>query len=351
MNRAADISGQNRVSYTVKTLVRQEINNGAASRKGWKTVGWQGLTLQTPPAWNLVGYGGDTKAGNLRLDNGELQAQGVLGMDIRWIPVKGKVSDADLEKRLRQYLDSVEKSAKRQKISTAVQIKEIADPKHPERLGLRTFTWKADKRAVGRIWHCTECGRVMIAQVLGGLRGDFAATAADVLHTLECHAEDSDWRTWSLYDLNTQVPSDYTLSGKLQLMNIYVQLPFSRNNTLDTITVEQWGVANVQLRNAYLDQWFRDKNRAQEGMLKYTGREAAAQGHLALALTGRKTGISYWMGQAIPQITRLQKPATYFEARIWECPETNKIFLVQSVSRRPQPEIVDEIVERTRCHE
>lgn len=339
----------------MKTLVRQEVlrqeTHGAAARKGWKVIGWQGLTVQTPPTWNLVGYGGDAKAGNLRLDNAELQAQGVLGMDIRWIPVKGKVSDADLEKRLRQYLDSVEKSAKRQKLSAMVQIKALSDDAHPERLGLRGFTWKADKRAVGRIWHCRECGRVMIAQVLGGNRGDFTATATDVLHTLQCHAENSDWRTWSLYDLHTEVPSDYTLSGKLQLMNIYVQLPFSRANTLDTLTVEQWGVANVQLRNAYLDQWFRDKNRAQEGMLSYTGREAEVQGHPALALTGRKTGLSYWAGQAVPQITRLQKPATYFEARVWECPETNKIFLVQSVSRRPQPEIVDAIVARTRCHE
>ncbi len=333
----------------MKTLVRQEISHGAG-RAGWKTVGWQGLTVQAPPAWNLVAYGGDAKAGNLRLDNGELQAQGVLGMDLRWIPVKGKVSDADLEKRLRQYLDTIEKSAKRQKISAAVQIKSLSDDAHPERLGLRGFTWKADKRAAGRIWHCEECRRVVIAQVLGGTRGDFAATAADVLQTLRCHPEDPDWRTWSLYDLHTALPGDYTLSGKVQLMNIYVQLPFSRANTLDTITVEQWGVANVQLRNAYLDQWFREKNRAQEGMLRYEGRESSAAGHPALALTGRKTGLSYWAGQAIPQITRLQKPATYFEARVWECPETNKIFLVQSVSRRPQPEAVEAIVARTRCH-
>ena len=340
----------------MKTLVRQEIKkpdsgSGAAARKGWKPVGWQGMTLFAPPAWNLVGYGGDSKAGSLRLDNGEMQAQGVVGMDLRWIPVKGKVTDAELEKRLRQYLDSVEKSARRQKISATVQVKEITDARHPDRVGMRSFTWKADRRAVGRIWHCTECGRVVIAQVLGGSRGDFAATAADVLQTLECHAEDSNWRTWSLYDLHAEVPTDYALSGKPQLMNIYVQLPFSRSGTLDTITVEQWGVANVQLRNAYLDQWFRDKNRALEGSLRYKGREAAAQGHPALALTGRRTGLAYWMQQGIPQLTRLQKPATYFEARIWECPETNKIFLVQSFSRRPQPETIDEIVERTRCHE
>ncbi len=308
------------------------------------------MTLLAPSAWNLVGYGGDAKAGSLRLDNGDTAGQGVVGMDLRWIPVKGKVSDADLEKRLTQYLSSIEKSARRQKIAAAVQTKEVSDARHPERRGGRSFTWKADKRAAGRIWHCTECGRVVIAQVLGGTRGDFAATASDVLSTLECHAAEAKWRVWSLYDLHTEVPSDYALSGKPQLMNIYVQLPFGRGTSLDTVTVEQWGVANVQLRNAYLDQWFRDKNKALEGQLKYEGRESTAAGHPALALTGRRTGLPYWMSHAIPQITRLQKPATYFEARVWECPETNKIFLVQSFSRRPQPEVVQEIVERTRCH-
>ncbi len=43
-------------------------------------------------------------------------------------------------------------------------------------------------------------------------------------------------------------------------------------------------------------------------------------------------------------------PATHFEARIWECPESNKVHLVQSFSRRPQPHVVEQIVERTLCH-
>lgn len=313
-------------------------------------MGWQGMTMQVPPAWNLVSYGGDAKAGSLRLDNSDFGTHGVLGVDVRWIPVKGKVTDADLEKRLTQYLATIEKSAKRQKFAASTQVKDVRDERHPERSGLRAFTWKADRKAVGRIWHCPECMRVVIAQVVGGPRDDFNNLAADALHTLECHSPDGDWRTWSLYDLHTEVPSDYALKTKPQLMNIYVQLPFVRGNSQDTITVEQWGVANVQLRNAYLDQWFQDKNRALEGQLRYEARETTAQGHPALALTGRRTGISYWMSHALPQITRLQMPATHFEARIWECPDSNKIHLVQSFSRRPQPGIVDEIVERTLCH-
>jgi len=313
-------------------------------------MGWQGLTMLAPPAWNLVSYGGDAKAGSLRLDNSEFQAHGVLGVDIRWIPVKGKVTDADLEKRLALYLASIEKGAKRQKVATVTQTKALQDTRHPERTGMRSFTWKADRKAVGRIWHCSECMRVVIAQVVGGVRDDFGGLAADALQTLECHAADADWRVWSLYDLHTQTPSDYSLKTKPQLMNIYVQLPFVRGNSMDSLTVEQWGVANVQLRGAYLDQWFRQKNQALEGQLKYEAREATAQGHPALALTGRRTGLSYWGSHALPQITRLQMPATHFEARIWECPESNKVHLVQSFSRRPQPHVVEQIVERTLCH-
>lgn len=313
-------------------------------------MGWQGVTMQVPPAWNLVAYGGDAKAGSLRLDNGEFVTHGVLGVDIRWFPVKGKVTDAEIEKRLDQYLASIEKSARRQKMPATTQVKTIEDLRHPERAGLRSFSWKADRKAVGRIWYCEECGRVVIAQIVAGPRDDFNSLAADALHTLECHPADSEWRLWSLYDLLTQVPSDYTLTGKPQLMNIYVQLPFTRGTSLDTITVEQWGVANVQLREAYLDQWFREKNRAQEGTLRYEASETEIHGHPALALSGRRTGLSYWSGQALPQLVRLQMPATHFAARIWECPETNKIHLVQSFTRKPQTGVVDEIVERTLCH-
>ena len=313
-------------------------------------MGWQGLAMQVPPEWNLVAYGGDSKAGSLRLDNGEFVTHGILGVDIRWMPVKGSVTDGDIEKRLTQYLESITKSAKRQKIAAVTQVKVVQDSRHPERTGLRTFTWKADRKAVGRIWHCGECGRVIIAQVLGGPRDDFHSLAADVLQTLDCHPAEPGWRLWSLYDLQTQLPADYALSGKPQLMNIYVQLPSARGTSLDIVTVEQWGVANVQLRGAYLDQWFREKNKAAEGSLRYDAQEGKSHGHPVLALNGRRTGLVYWLSQALPQILRLQRPATHFAARIWECPEGNKIFLVQSFSRRPQPALVDEIVERTLCH-
>ena len=106
----------------------------------------------------------------------------------------------------------------------------------------------------------------------------------------------------------------------------------------------------MQLRGAYLDEWYRSKNGALEPTLRYEPEEAEAQGHPALRLTGRRGGVQYWAGQVPTQLVKLQLPATHFAAAIWECPESNKITLVQSFSRKPQPELVQEIVERTLCH-
>ncbi|MBV9851634.1 MAG: hypothetical protein JO250_18350 [Armatimonadetes bacterium] len=323
--------------------------NTGVRRKGWKTTGWQGITVQTPPDWSLVGYGGDAKSGNVRVDNGAATGS-ALGLEVRWSQVKGKITDADLERRLEPFFKAVAKGARKQKGLAKTETRVLTDDRFPERDAVRAFGWRADRKAVGRLWHCTECGRLCIAQVVGSAGGDFTGTANDVLASLECHSSEAGWRTWALYDLLTQVPTDYALKGPPQLMNIYLQLNFQRGQSLDTLSVEQWSVANVQLRGAYLDEWYRSKNGVLEPTLRYEPGEAAAHGHPALELIGRRGGLHYWAGQAAGQVMKLHRPATHFAAVLWECPESNKITLVQSLSRSPQPDLVREIVERTPCH-
>lgn len=332
----------------VTTTLRQE--NIEEARPTWRIMGWQGISMQAPQAWNLVAYSGDAKAGSLRLDNGEPTSKSAVGVELRWSTPKGKLTVADIEKRLDQYFSNITKDAKRHKLIAATKSKEIIDEARPERDAVRSFSWRTDRRGFGRIWHCSECGRVVIAQVTGGASGDWPSMATDMLRSMECHATEIGWQTWSLYDLLTQVPTDYALFGKPQLMNIYVQLTFRLGQSLDTLSVEQWGVANVQLRGNYLDQWFRQKNAAQEPTLTYEASEATAHGHPALALSGRRAGLTYWASQAMPQAAKLQMPATHFAAVLWECPDSNKVHLVQCYSRKPQGDLVREVVERTPCH-
>lgn len=332
----------------MNVIIEQEIASPETSQHGWKTTGWQGLSLQTPLAWNLVAFSGERQNGSLRMDNGEMQGAAA-GIEIRWSQIKGNISDTDAEKRLERYFGGIRKSLKRQGTVVEAKSKTLRDERHPERDVSRTFTWRADRRASGRIWHCRECGRLVIAQVTGA-QGRVSAIAPEVLRSLECHSQNPGRQLWSLYDLMTELPTDYALRGKPQLLNIYVQLPFALGQSTDTMTVEQWGVANVQLRGSYLDEWFRKKNMANEAMLRYSSSELTVHGHPALLLTGRRWGLYYWASQALPQLARLQMPATHYAACLWECPDKNKVHLVQSFSRRPILDTVMQIVERTPCH-
>ncbi len=330
------------------TVLLENPDAKQALRHDWKETGWQGLTLHTPSAWNLVAFSGEQAKGSLRMDNGETSGTAA-GVEIRWQHIKGRITDADIEKRLERYFAGIRRTVKRQRLVVDAKSKKVVDERHPERDLSRTFSWRSDRKAVGRIWHCTECGRLVIAQVVGA-QGGLSPAAPDVLRSLQCHPADDNWQTWSLYDLLTQVPAEYALRGKPQLMNIYVQLMFGRGQSADTLSVEQWSVANVQLRGAYLDEWFRQKNAAQEPLLRYEGQEVTVQGHAALLLTGRRRGLTYWASQAGPHLAKLQMPATHFCACLWECPESNKIYLMQSYSRRPQIETLMQAAGRTPCH-
>lgn len=323
--------------------------HSSIQRQDWKINGWQGITAQTPGDWNLVGYGGDSKSGNLRLDSSDGQ-NGALGLELRWSQPKGQITDSLLEKRLEPFFASIAKTARKQKTLAKTESHVARDERFPERDAQRAFGWRADRKGIGRIWHCSECGRLCIAQVVGQPGRDFTSAAHEVLASLRCHPVEAGWRTWALYDLVTAIPADYILKGQPQLMNVYLQLGFQYGQSLDMLTVEQWSMAGTQLRGAYLDEWYRSKNTALEATLRYTPQETTVNGHPALELLGRRGGVSYWGGQVPGQLIKLQRPALHFAAALWECPESNKITLVQSFTRRPQPGLVQDVVERTLCH-
>jgi hypothetical protein len=315
----------------------------------WTAAGWQGMNVLLPDSWNMAAYGGDDKSGNVRWDNSDSNVDGIAGLEIRWNHTGKPMTDRDLERRIDQYFEGISREARKQKLNTETKSTPSPDEAHPERTASRSFVFRTDRKGVGRIWYCGECRRTVIAQVVIGLKTDIAVPRR-VLDSLCCHSEDREWQPWSLYDLRTEIPSTYSLLRKPQLMNIYVQLAFQWGRSTDEITVEQWGVANVQLRGAYLDEWFREKSSPLLPVLRYEAEETTAHGHTALRITGKRTGPRYWIFDAWPQIQRLRRPSPYFEACLWECPETNKVHLIQTFTRRRRPELIEQIVERTRCH-
>ena len=103
------------------------------------------------------------------------------------------------------------------------------------------------------VQHPTGIGR---NQANNRIKGGSLSSAVETHDQDEHQSRRHEWR--GLGPL--QDADQLLLQRKPQLMNIYVQLAFAYGNSTDEIIVEQWGVANVQLKGAYLDQWFKDKD-------------------------------------------------------------------------------------------
>jgi hypothetical protein len=318
----------------------------AGKTRARRLIGWQGFTVRVPENWDLTGFSGTDESGYLRVDDGEEQ-----GLEIKWAtePKKAK-SPPDIEVRRESYFRALRQTAKKKRID--LETREADAPRgvvQPERTATG-FTWIGDRKGIGALWYCARCRRTVIAQVLGAPsgRGGLSGVAADILASLQCHGEEEGWRTWALYDLHTEVPSDWKLAGQ-QLMNVYLRLNFTRGKGVSRLTVEQWSLANVARKNTYLDVWLTSNSRSEIGRARYTAEAGEIHGHALLDLSGGpKPGLP--MLDVVREALRFHWPATRFRAQSWECEASNKIFSIQEMRAMRVPDVVPEIAARTHCH-
>lgn len=315
-----------------------------------RLIGWQGILVNVPDNWDLTGFSGDDQTGYVRIDDGEEMA-----VEVKWAtePMPRKKNEVlkkpDVEVRRESYFRLLKKGAKKKKMD--VSTKETDAPKvvlRPERTATG-FTWIADRKAFGAVWHCDTCRRTVIVQVLGSPsgKGSFGTTAEAVLGSMRCHGDDPDWRTWALYDLQTEVPSAYRLESQ-ELMNVYLRLTFTQKTA--RLTVEQWSLANVARKSSYLDIWVASNTKSTElNGARYTVTEGTVFGHDSIRLSG---GLAFGMpmAHAVREAMRFQRPATRFGGVAWECEPSNKLFAVSHLRPGKLPALADTVASRTLCH-
>jgi hypothetical protein len=187
-------------------------------------LGWQGLTVTLPEEWNLAVFAGNNEKGNLRVDDGDGPR-----LELRWEQPKGS---PDLERSIEQFLDHLEKDAKKR----GQPSRRAKDPKLVQRSRKRksqlvNFGWVGERseeiigQGWGLGWQCAECGRVVVAHLIGrGLEnpGRTQRLAAAVLDTLECHGSGG-WRTWGAFGLQLELPEEFQL-GRAKLMTGRIDL-------------------------------------------------------------------------------------------------------------------------------
>lgn len=329
-------------------------------------IGWHGIRFKLPPDWNLVSFSLERDSGYLRVD---APADGALTVQVRWLdagrmqtpntiygylvrmwgrskqPIKSSASQPDLRASLERLLREIEKQAKKNQARFECHLK----PEHweGERRAIH-FSWTGGGRGQGKIWHCTLCNRVVMAQVAGLTKDHaaIAAVAAQLFGTLQDHSLEGR-NLWALYDLQVEIPDTFFLQEQ-RLYSGHLRLAFSRYG--ERLVVERWGLASTTLRRFTLQEWFQNQS-----LVNLKGEQpvlyALPKGHEAilykqpLPLGKRLVALKNAGG-------RVARAATHYAGGGWVCEESNKIYIIQLFyNENERADLWEEIATRCLCHD
>jgi hypothetical protein len=328
---------------TDTTRSRGKRRGGGAAVAPAQRIGWRGVSLEAPEDWSLTSVSGEGPNGYMRVESPDR-----LFLQVKWWERKGLVSVPDA---LDNYIRDLNKrgggrglGARRR--ASHVELKKGArmlSGVRPSEQAPVTYSWTGQQRAYGVVWHCGDCKRLVIAEVVGGLEDDFSS-APPILRSIREHGE-AGWNPWGMYGLYIEVPAAFQIE-KHQLMTGYLQFLFRHRSR--TLLVQRWGLANVALKSGPLREWYDYQERNRLARYRYRYEENEILGHPGLRITGREKLLA-GAAKGFHQLTSFSRPSLRLEGRLWQCPESNKICAITLQSHRGDPTL-DEVMRRFACH-
>ncbi len=330
-------------------------------------IGWQGIRCVLPPEWNLTSFSMERENGYIRAD---APGDTALTVQIRWQDASdterkiGTLYDVFAPKvrklfnrpapeqkppDLRRLLDKVLKDAAKSAKKAGAGFESSTRPEKLEGDDLeRTaipFSWLGGGRGQGKIWHCTKCNRVVVAQVIGIARdgGQVQSVAAGLFATLRDHSADT-LDLWALYDLQVKVPVTFRLHQQ-QVMSGHLRLVFLRGGEM--IVIDRWGLASMTLKKFKLEEWLaanvtvKLKSMEQAKVILQSGHEAKVFSG-RLSLTDRLKVFRSARGLARPLAVR-------FEGGVWLCENENRIYTVQALTSRKTTDLWKLVADTVMC--
>ncbi len=336
---------------------------------GGKTVvGWQGVRCTLPADWNVTGFSMERDTGYLRVDS---PGSGTVTVQIRWSTAAKAMAGPPtlygyLAPHVRRLLKRPEPSAPKPDLKanlerilkeTAKQAKKANEPfesairpektegVNDERTAIN-FSWTGAGKGQGKIWYCAECGRIVVAQVVGLAKeqGQIASIASQLFTSLQDHGVDG-YDLWALYDLQLNIPSDFRLDEQ-KLLSGYLRLSFGRGG--ERIVLDRWGLANVTLKRFSLSEWFANHAFQTPKSLVETEVTSTAE-HAILHYAGPLSVVGKVRAFREARGT-LRRFPTRYEGGIWECAETNRLFALQVLRQKGAQELWRDVLDRCVCH-
>jgi hypothetical protein len=279
-------------------------------------IGWQGISARVPVDWTLTAVGGERKSGYLRVDYEQTPR----------LQVKWSRRHIDLEKKRDEYVKrlTVGKRRKPTGLEVSTDLKVISKRSKPKK-ELVTFAWRGQHCGMGVLWNCEVCGRAIIAQVTWPLAEEGRERAQGVLESLEDHSVGG-WDSWGVDGLAFLAPEDFELGG-WKRMTRYLEIRLARKE--ETLKVARWGLVPLVLGERSIAQWYRDSFERRRDV-RWEGEGREIKGHEGLWAWGERRRMAGALRAGLARMVG-RSPVVKFEARVWHCPESNRLYLVEGL--------------------
>lgn len=314
----------------------------APPRPGWSDFGWQGLRLRVPDDWNLGRVEGDRRSGYARLDDPE-----IVRVELEWRTANARVREP-VETLVDRYLASLEKKATKSGVRFSAQRRArfLSDRRWLEGSEHELFTWEADFRAHNLALR-SGAGRIVLLRLLSRLDERPSPAVETVCRSLQDLSAEAEW-PWSVYGMTFTVPAELTLESH-KLRSGHIQLSFERGKEI--CRVQRLSLAAMLLKGAALADWYPVFCRQDLRDLVVELLPGEVSGHAALQVAGRPR--SRWRQLLRPLPWLNPRPRLRLDGRVWQCPASDKICIVDHLFRREeeQGDLAQRIADGYVCHE
>jgi len=278
----------------------------------FNTLGWQGVLVDVPENWSVVGFYGDDKAGYFRIDS---SIESVLEM--RW-NIKGK-KEPDLKKSAHKFIDGIKKGLLKQNKKMRFE----REVKYIEGSDFLNFTWDSEeKHGRGIIFLCKETMRVIFAHLFFSRNECKAQIINKIFASIRDDQKNNKNVRYSFYGLDFQLPHGFK-SHKPILMSAYLSLVFKRK--FEKAVIEQRNLAGAILKNKDLSEWFKIDVALDFKAYNLKYEEIKINNFNAIKVHG---GLSGFKG-LMCYIFNFWRCPVHFECYAWHNTERNCIFTIR----------------------
>jgi hypothetical protein len=269
-------------------------------------IGWQGLTVRVPTAWEPQSLSGTRIQGALQLDDGEAVRLRCTWRELRRPP--------DLLAEAETYISGLEKAARKKGVDFSVK-RDVPFPL-PEELAGTCFLWRAEETTYASLLYCQECRRLSGVYVFGRPGQGLEREAKQVLASFRCHSE-GERESWSIFGLRAELPSSWELA-KSELRAGQVTLQFVRGQ--EEVSLSRVALARSILRRQKFVRWAQGFYGKSLAGFRWKGARTEYRGHIALAMEGEE--------RLRGPLPRLFRKGRQLRVRAWYCQELDKIYSV-----------------------